>query len=109
MSDSPSTSRTRRRPTAPPPNTKRTLPPRKAAKRKVPTPDVSEEACEESDDDGYEYISIVDSESEGSDLDPEQPAKALPKGPVRRLKTIPDDGLTPRQRAKRRYYYGCVI
>jgi hypothetical protein len=104
--DSPTTSPTRHRhSTTPPPNTKkRVLPPRKAAKRIALTPEV-EEGCS---DDGYEYISIVDSESESEDpdLDLEQPTKPLPKGPVQRTRATPDDGLTPRRRARRKHYNG---
>ena len=104
--DSPTTSPThRRRSTTPAPNAKkRVLLPHKAAKRIVLPPE-SKEGCS---DDGHEYISIVDSESESEDLDLdlEQPAKPLPKGPVWRTRTAPDDGLTPRRRARRKHYHG---
>ena len=104
MSSSPTarTSRTQTRPRrslTPPHNTKkRTLPPHNTAKRRVPTPDLSEGS-----DDRYEYISIVESEDSSSDID--QLATPSPKAPVRRTQAPPDDGITPRRRAKRKHYY----
>ena len=102
MSDSPTASRTHRR-RSPPRNAKKcALPFRKAAKYRALTPVASEASGSASEsDEGYEDISIVESEDE--DID--QLATPPPKAPVRRTRVPPDDEITPRRRAKRKHYH----